>query len=278
VTLMNVLVTGGSGRAGRHVVEDLRSAGHEVLNVDVVHDGSAFGLCLLADLKNSGEVFEVMNGRDAIVHFAAIPSSGIHPESTTFTNNTISTYNVFAMARDLGISRVVWASSETVYGFPFEESAPERLPVEENLTPRPRSDYALSKVVAEQLAEHMGGAETSFVGLRISKIVHQDGYSLFPSYWSDSKLRRRNLWAYVDVRDVSAAVSLSLTCDLRGSEVFNIGAGDTVMNVPTEELVATEFPDVEYRSDGSATEPLFSIRHAQASLAYEPNHSWRDEL
>jgi hypothetical protein len=86
---MRIVVTGGSGKAGRWLVEDLRARDHDVLNVDIKHDGSAHGLCVLADLSDLGQVYELVAGADAVVHLAAIPAPDLRPEGETFRNNMI---------------------------------------------------------------------------------------------------------------------------------------------------------------------------------------------
>ena len=78
---MRVVVTGGSGKGGAWVVRDLRDHGHDVLNVDIRHDGSAFGLCMVADLTDLGQAQDALAGADAIVHFAAIPAPGSGPRA-----------------------------------------------------------------------------------------------------------------------------------------------------------------------------------------------------
>ena len=116
---MKVVVTGGTGKAGRWVVSDLRAHGHDVLNVDSRHDGSPHGQCLVADLADYGQAAEAVAGADAVVHLAAIPAPDIRPAAETFRVNALSTYNVFAAADAAGVRRVAWASSETVLGLPF---------------------------------------------------------------------------------------------------------------------------------------------------------------
>jgi len=84
---MRIVVTGGSGKGGTHVVRDLREHGHEVLNVDARHDGSAFGLTMVADLTDLGQTQDALSGFDAVVHFAAIPAPGLRPDGETFRIN-----------------------------------------------------------------------------------------------------------------------------------------------------------------------------------------------
>src|ERR1700675_1065931 len=148
---MRIVVTGGSGKGGKWVVHELREHGHDVLNVDVRHDGSAFGLCMVADLTDLGQTQDALSGADAVVHFAAIPAPGLRPDGETFRINTMSTYNVFAAAVAHGVKRVVWASSETVLGLPFD-IPPAFAPIDETIESRPESSYALSKLVGETMA------------------------------------------------------------------------------------------------------------------------------
>ena len=135
---MRVVVTGGTGKGGRWVVRDLREHGHDVVNVDLVSDGSPNDLFLLTDLTDSGQVQDVVRGADAVVHFAAIPAPGLRPVAETFRINTVSTWNVFHAATAAGVRRVVWASSETVLGLPFDRP-PDFAPIDESITPRPRT-------------------------------------------------------------------------------------------------------------------------------------------
>ena len=168
---MRVVVTGGSGKGGTWVVRDLREHGHDVLNVDARHDGSTSGVSLVADLTDLGQTQDALAGADAVVHFAAIPAPGLRPEGETFRINTLSTYNVFAAAVAHGIRRVVWASSETVLGLPFD-IPPAFAPIDETIEPRPESSYSLSKLVGETMAAQFARRNaTEFVGLRISNIM-----------------------------------------------------------------------------------------------------------
>jgi nucleoside-diphosphate-sugar epimerase len=273
---MRIVVTGGSGKAGRWVVEHLREAGHDVLNVDRNHDGSAHGLCLVADLTDPGQAFEALAGADAVVHLAAIPAPELLPSAETFRINMLSTYNVFAGAEMHSLSRVVWASSETVLGLPFDEP-PAYAPIDEACQPRPESSYSLSKLAGETLAEQfVRRTGTPHVGLRISNIIEPGGYDFFAGFQDDAALRRWNLWGYVDARDVALACELGLTADVFGSEIAIIAAADTVMVRDSADLMAEEFPDVRLSRELEGRETLLAIDHARDILGYEPRHSWTD--
>jgi nucleoside-diphosphate-sugar epimerase len=274
---MRIVVTGGSGKAGRWVVRDLREHGHDVLNVDVVHDGSEHGQCVVTDLTELGQVHDVVRGADAIVHLAAIPAPEIRPEGETFRINTVSTWNVFHAAASAGVGRVVWASSETVLGLPFDRP-PDFAPIDETITPRPESSYALSKLVGETLAVQVNRRTgIPFVGLRISNIMEPADYTRFPSWQDDARIRKWNLWGYVDARDVATACRLGVERDTSGAEIAIVAAADTAMVRDSADLLAEVFPDVPLSRPIVGRETLLAIGRARELLGYAPAHSWRDE-
>ena len=278
VPIVRIVVTGGSGKGGAWVVRELRDHGHDVLNVDVRHDGSPFGQCLITDLTDLGQAQDALAGADAVVHFAAIPAPQLRPEGETFRINAMSTYNVFAAAVAHRLKRVVWASSETVLGLPFD-IPPAFAPIDESIEPRPESSYALSKLVAETMAAQFARRSgIGFVGLRISNIMEPPDYALFPSYWDDAHLRKWNLWGYVDVRDVAQAARLGLEAAIEGAEVAIIAAADTVMTRPSADLMAEVFPTVPLRRAVAGRETLLAIDHASRLLGYEPRYRWADHV
>ena len=275
---MKVVVTGASGKAGRAVVRDLLAHDHDVLGVDVVPAAERATSFLLADLTQFGQTIESLAGADAVVHLAAIPASGIYTEETTFHTNLGSTYNVFEAARLLGIERVVWASSETILGLPFDREQPAYAPIDEDHPPYPQSSYALSKVLSEELGRQLNRwTGTPYVALRFSNIMEPEDYDRFPSFWEDATLRRWNLWGYVDARDVALSCRLALAADV-GAEHFIIAAADTVMNRPSRDLMAEVYPSVPYTPTASDYGTLLSIEKARRLLGYEPEHSWREAV
>lgn len=274
---MRVVVTGGSGKAGRWVVRDLRERGWQVLNIDQSYDGSPHGDCVVADLTDLGACLELLAGADAVVHLAAIPAPQIRPDGETFVNNAVSTYNVFAAAADRGAGRVVWASSETVLGLPFDEP-PAYAPIDEDHPPRPESSYALSKLVGETMAAQFARRSgVPFLGLRISNIMEPQDYQRFEAWQDDPMVRKWNLWGYVDARDVASAVRLALEADLSGAQVAIVAAGDTCMRRDSAELLAEVFPDVGLRRPIAGRETLLAIDRARSLIGYEPRHSWLDQ-
>ncbi len=279
----SVVVTGGSGKLGRAVVRDLVDHGYRVVNVDLVPPREALCPFVQADLEDLGQTLEVCSGVDdrhdgvdAVVHLAAIPAPGLRPNAEIFRLNTVSTYNVFEAARRLRIRNVVWASSETVLGLPFD-TPPPAIPLDESHPPRPESAYSLSKVLGEEMARQFcrWDPAAKILGLRFSNVMDPEEYRAFPGWDADPALRRWNLWGYIDARDGAQAVRRALQAPLTGADVFVIANADTVMSRPNAELAAQEFPGVPYAQDTGPNETLLAIGKARRVLGYEPEHSWR---
>jgi len=279
---MRIAVTGGSGKLGRSVVARLRASGHDVYNLDRAGErGAGF---VRIDIADYGQVVDALQavgdqyeGIDALVHLAAIPAPGIVPDIATFQNNMLSTFNAFHAAIRSGIRNIVYASSETVLGLPFDVPPPY-IPVDEKYPARPESVYSLTKHLEEQLAIELCRWHTDLkiFGLRFSNVMDEADYAEFPSFDSDALLRKWNLWGYIDGRDGAQAVEKALAHDATGFDRFIIAAADTVMSRPNDELIAEVFPGVEVRGEVGANETLLSIDHAREVLGYAPEHSWRD--
>jgi nucleoside-diphosphate-sugar epimerase len=275
--IKKIVVTGGSGKAGRAVVRDLLEQGYEVLNVDFIPSLEPLAPFLRADVTDLGQTFEALQGADGVVHLAAIPAPGLQTDEITFRVNMASTYNVFSAATKLGLKRVVWASSETTLGLPFDREYPVYAPIDEAHPLYPETSYALSKVLGEEMARQFNRwSGIPFVGLRFSNIT--ENYQQFPGYWDDPRKRKWNLWGYVDARDVAQSCRLGLEAGIQGAEAFIIAAADTVMNRPNPELMAAVFPGVPLREGSEDFKTLLSIAKAGKLLGYAPKYSWRDHL
>ena len=277
--MKNIVVTGGSGKAGRAVVRDLADHGYDVLNVDLRRPETLVGRFLQADLTDFGQTVEVLDCADAVVHLSAIPAPGLQTEEVTFRTNITSTYNVFQAAALLKLQRIVWASSETTLGLPFDRQPPVYAPIDEDHPLYPESSYALSKVLMEEMARQINRwTSIPIVGLRFSNIMEPGDYAAFPGFQNDPLLRKWNLWGYVDARDVAQSCRVSLEAGTRGAEAFIIAAADTVMRQPNQDLMAKVFPGVPLRPEGHGNATLLSIDKARRVLGYAPAWSWRAQV
>ena len=277
-----ICVTGATGKAGRAVVAELLDHGYDVAATDVaVTRADREQGTLLADLTDYGQAVEALTGAEAVVHLANIPAPGLSTPAVTFNANVTMNFNVFQAAAHLRLSRVVWASSETTLGLPFDVP-PRYAPVDEEHYPVPTSAYALSKVASETVAGHIARwSGIPFVALRFSNIMTPADYHEFPSFWADPRLRKWNLWAYIDERDMAAACRLALEAPaeaVEDSPALIIAAADTVMNRPTAGLLAEVFPGVRLTREVGEFGTLLAIDRARQVLGFEPRHSWRDHV
>lgn len=289
-----VLFTGGSGKAGRHVVPYLVDRGHQVVNVDLVPLDHPRVDNLQADIADSGQMFDAMTMHanlgelepgggpkpfDAVVHFAAVPRILLKPDNETFRINTVGTYNVIEAAVKLGIRKIVIASSETTYGVCFSEGEtdPKSLPLEEDYDVDPMDSYGCSKVVNEVTArsfQRRSGFD--IYALRIGNVIEPHEYQeLFPDFFRNPAQRRRNAFCYIDARDLGQIVDLCLQKDGLGFQVFNAGNDTNSVDIPTAEILKRFFPDVPVTRDLGENEALFSNRKIREVLGFKERHDWR---
>lgn len=279
---MRIAVTGGSGKLGAVVVRELSASGHDVINLD--QQGARAAGFVRVDLTDYGQVIDALagvndqhDGVDALVHLAAIPAPGLASDVATFHNNIAATFNVFQAARRLGIRRIVYASSETVLGLPFDVPPPY-IPVDEEYAPRPESMYSLVKVLEERMAQELvrWDPELSITALRFSNVMVPEDYAAFPAFDDDAQKRKWNLWAYIDARDGAQAIERALDAAIPGFEAYIIAAADGVMSRSNDELVDEVFPHVPKRRPLGEHDTMLAIDKARRMLGYEPQHSWRN--
>ncbi len=286
-----VVVTGASGKVGRPTVYELLEHGYDVLAVDRIPFPDPRVPATVVDLDDFGATWDLMNGvlrrmesgPDAVVHMAAgLP--GKQTDAYTFHTNILAKYNVFEACARAGIERVVWASSETILGQPFDRAPPPYAPLDE-IPPRTErffTGYALSKLLGESMARQFAEWRPgmTFVGLRIANVRDAEAgeYEEFREWHEDPLARRWNLWGYVDSRDVARACRLGLEAGVTGADVFIVAAAETVMTTPNGELMKTAFPGVELKEGTGDFETLLCIDKARRVLGYEPRHRWRDHI
>ena len=294
MTKKRILFTGGSGKAGKHVIPYLLEQGHRVMNVDLMPLDYPGVDNLVADITDSGQMFNAMssyagldeledgNGMpkfDAVVHFAAVPRILLNPDNETFRVNTIGTYNVIEAAVKLGIKKIIIASSETTYGICFSDGKtdPNSLPLEEEYDVDPMDSYGLSKVVNENTArsfQRRSGFD--IYALRIGNVIEPHEYAeLFPHYFKHPEVRRRNAFCYIDARDRGQIVDLCIQKNALGYQVFNAGNDHNGAIIPSKKLVERFFPGVPVTRELGEHEALFSNRKIREVLGFKEQHNWQ---
>jgi len=297
--MSRIFVTGGSGRLGRSVVAGLAEAGHEVISVDrdaIPAEQLPAGVVQeTGDLLAPGEALRLLRETkpDAVIHLAAIAVPFSAPEDVIFATNTRMAFAVISAATELGIGKIVTASSPTVLGYGSPAGwLPDSFPLDERSTPKPWNAYALSKLIAEQTVAMFAAAQ----GEKIRYAAFRPCYVISPEEWegaptqqghtlaerlADPALSAPALFNYVDARDVAdfLEVLLQKMDTIPNGETFFVGAADALATAPLAELMPRFLPGSEALAAGlTGTSPAFSIAKAHDLLGWEPKRSWRTEL
>ncbi|NOV16540.1 NAD(P)-dependent oxidoreductase [Ensifer adhaerens] len=288
-----IIFTGGSGKAGRHVVQYLIEQGHQVLNLDTRPLDNPKVRTLITDITDSGQVFNALSSYtglhefdpslrpqpiDAVVHFAAIPRIMITPDNELFRVNALGTYNVIEAAVKLGIRKVIIASSETTYGLVFanEPRSPRYFPLDEEYDVDPMDSYALSKVINEQTARAFAlRSGFDIYALRIGNVIEPSEYKLFPGWFANPGFRKRIAWSYIDARDLGQITLRAIEKDGLGFQIFNAANDDTSSDLPTRELIDRFYPGVPLKRELGEFETLLSNWKARDILGFRSEHGWR---
>jgi nucleoside-diphosphate-sugar epimerase len=291
--MKRVIFTGGSGKAGRHVVQYLVEQGYRVLNLDTRPLDNPAVRTLVTDITDSGQVFNALSSYtglheldedltpepvDAVVHFAAIPRILMAPDNEVYRVNVMGTYNIIEAAAKLGIRKVIIASSETTYGVVFNHTHrdPEYFPLDEEYPVDPRDSYALSKICNEKTAQAFAGRfGIDIYAIRIGNVVEPHEYADFPGYFAKPEARKRIAWSYIDARDLGQVVRRGIEKDGLGFQIFNAANNDVSSDLPTAELLRRYYPNVPVKGQLGEYETLLSNRKAREVLGFEEEHNWR---
>jgi nucleoside-diphosphate-sugar epimerase len=294
--MKRVMFTGGTGKAGRHVVNYLVEHGCQVLNLDLKPLDHPQVRTLITDITDSAQVFNALSSYmglhefdpslrpqpvDAVVHFAAIPRIMITPDNEVYRINTMGTYNVVEAAVKLGIRKIIIASSETTYGlvFNYEPRDPVYLPLDEEYPVDPPDSYALSKVCNEWTAKSFATRSGfDIYAIRIGNVIEPHEYDFFPKFFADPGFRKRITWSYIDARDLGQLTLRAIEKDGLGFQIFNAAQDDCSSDLPTAELLRRFYPNVPVKRELGEYETLLSNRKAREVLGFRPVHSWRKEL
>lgn len=275
-----VLCTGGSGRLGRYVVEELRA--HCALSVlDQTAASFAGVTAIQSSVTDFAGLKRAFAGQDAIVHLAAIPNPRTAGPEATFHTNVQGTWNVLQAAEEAGVRRVVVASSDAALGLHYNppDYGPCYLPIDEAHPLRPTEAYSLSKEITETICRSfVNRGKLEVLAIRPTHIVYPPEYPELAARGAD--VHNYHLWTYVSPEDVARAFRLALALAKAPWETVFVSAADGLNTRPTLDLLRERFGvlpplrDADYFSRNPLASVL-DIRRARELLQFEPTSDWR---
>ncbi|OCL10118.1 UDP-glucose 4-epimerase [Glonium stellatum] len=289
-----IVFTGGSGKAGKHIIPELLRKGYEVLNLDLVPLDNPSVFTLKTDLTDSGQVFNALTTHfnfagydgpsipgppDAVIHFAAYARNMLVPDNECFKGNVVSTYNVIEAACKLGVKKIILASSETTYEVCFGQGDLDyhSFPLEEDQDVNPMDTYAISKLCGEQTARGFARRfGIDIYALRIGNVIEPHEYERdFPKYVNEPNCRKRNAWSYIDARDLGQICDLCIQKNGLGFQIFNATSDTITTKIPTKEFLATNCPNTPITRQMDEWEAPLSNRKIRDVLGFKEEHNWR---
>lgn len=281
--MSKVVVTGGSGRLGQFLIRELLAHGYEVLSLDRIPPREKLCPSWIADLRRSGDLFEALKGAFGVVHLGAYQAPNLAPDAETLSNNVSSTYNVMRAAADMGVKKVVLASSTAAFGFIYARKlwAPDYLPLDEDHPSKPQDSYGLSKVLGERIADSIcaGHTDMTVSSLRFPGVNFDLSYESFRERWRKPRTRANGFWTYIDARDAATTCRLALEAKFKGHEVFIASAPKNCMVQTTLELVRKYLPKGAKINKTRGTHwSCVDSSKARRILGFKPLHLWQHYL
>lgn len=275
---MKVLITGVTGAVAPHVVAELEHRHKLSLfarrPIDSQHE------VVVGDLRSMDDCRRAVEGVEAIVHLGA----NSEPAPEAFEVNIQGTYHLMEAAREMGVKRVIFASTNCVYGHCYQVSDRpfplEFLPIDETHPCRPEDNYGLSKVLAEEMLAVYSRTWNMFTAAFRLNWVWGPKEILWRREMAELDLARHApyFWAYVDARDTARAFRQALEApSLPAHGVYNISAADHMAVEDTSELVTRFYQQTTLRSELPGRASFFTWNAAQQAFGYEPRYSWQDE-
>jgi nucleoside-diphosphate-sugar epimerase len=279
---MKVVVTGGSGRLGRHVLREFLAHGYEVLSLDKIPLLEAACPSWIADLRRSGDLYEALKGAGAVIHLGAYHDPNVAPASETFSNNVTGTYNVLQAAFDLGVERVVTASSIAAYGFSYalRPWSPEYLPLDELHPCKPQDPYGLSKIAGEMIADSFARKSSmTIVSLRLPGINYDPSFQRLLQRWNNPADRLESFWSYIDARDAAVVFRLAVESKVTGHDILNAAAPTSYLRESTAALIRRYIPNVKsIRGPVEGNWSGMNSDKAERVLGFKAEHVWEKYL
>ncbi|KAF5584445.1 UDP-glucose 4-epimerase [Fusarium pseudocircinatum] len=289
-----IIVTGGSGKAGRYIIKYLLAQGHPILNLDLLPLPAELSQnvhTLRCDLTDGGQVYSALSSHfrltepfrernndppDAVLHLAGIARNMLVPDIETFRINTLGTYNTIEASCRLGVKKIILASSVCVNGVTYAEGDIdfEAFPVDESHGTNPMDVYSLSKICAERTARSFATRfGVDIYALRIGAIVAPEEYNkVFHSYINHVEKWKVHGWSYVDARDLGKMCSLALNRVGLGHQVFNATNDEITNERNTTELLKEKCPNTPFsRVLGIQEAPMSNVKIKEL-LGFEPDY------
>ncbi|WP_226781210.1 NAD-dependent epimerase/dehydratase family protein [Oceaniglobus trochenteri] len=276
---MRVLVTGGNGKIGRHIVDEMARAGHEVRSLDLALPESRLpGVDYrIGNVTDIGDVWGAMQGfrPEAVVHMAAWINPGIVADHRTYRDNTAGAFNVLTAASDCGVRRVIQGSSAQVYG--FERHAPLTVPVTEDHPLRPLNSYALSKVANETAGRYFSThSDTDVLSFRIMGArLAEDMEAQIAMVRRDPVAARFLLWTRIDARDVAGACRAAIEADQAPPGEYNITGAEVLTEEDTRTVLARHCPDLDVSDAPTGHGSPMNCAKARDAFGFAPQHRVR---
>ena len=283
--MKKILVTGGTGAVGKYIVDDLVQHGYTVGVLDLAAPARSDVTHHAVDVLQLDAVLQAMAGYDAVMHVAGIPHPLNDPAKRVFDVNVNGTFNVLEAAAQHGIAKVVFTSSESTMGFAFaaHRLAPLYIPVDETHPARPQDPYGLSKVVSEQICKtytERYGMRTVCLRMPWVWLPDEAQRPFYRSLVAEYPNWYKNIWTFVDARDVATAHRLALEVDLEHKhEAFFITGPHNWTGRDGRALMAEFWPEVtQFAPEFAGTAPLISHAKAARLLGYAPRYGVQQAL
>jgi len=276
---MKIAVTGGSGRVGRAIIDMALKRGDSLVSIDRVENPAAQEIhpnltYVQADITDYDAMVNAFRGCDAVVHMAAIPAPGSHPDQIVHNNNVVGSYNMLRAAVEVGVNRVCQASSVNAMGLAYSRWPRfDYFPVDEEHPSYNEDPYSLSKWICEEQGNSFARRYENMViaSMRFHWVVSERPVATQAVGYSQSDAGTKNLWGYTRFDSAARACLLSLSADYKGHEVFFIVGPETVLDIPSLELKEKYFPNVEVRGDLSGNKSFFDCSKAERLLGWKHN-------
>jgi UDP-glucose 4-epimerase len=291
--LAKVLVTGGCGKLGK-VINALLSANHEVSNFDV-NNSSGINKLENGDVLNRPALRERLQGKDVVIHLAAIDKAVHAPDEKFMQVNVMGTWNVFEESRNANINKVIFMSSVAVYGIGLGRP-PLQIPVNESHPTNPNSSYGLSKLLGENIARTFARtSDMKVICFRPPLIIYPSDVLTMHSLSrevDESQLVGKKILqdsgahlisgarSYILAHDVANAASLAIEDTHIKWDVYNVSAPDTYSTQNTLNLITQEYGIVDYIEKNQKNLPhgrasMFDADRLKSKLSWKPTQDWK---